>query len=83
MDNVIEIWAPRYSTNSVLIASHKVKAGPNKVVFTKAKHLEGAVYQMDGGKIRSYPTQPNGKGVVHIVPFKDLECVKEPKNGTQ
>ena len=77
--NTIDIWAPKYSTNSVLVASHKILNGNNRVIFTKAKHLEGGVYEMDGEKMRTYPSQPNGKGVVHVIPFDDFTCTKEPQ----
>jgi hypothetical protein len=70
--NTIKIWAPKYSTNEVLVGSHHVASGVNEIVFTKAPHLEGKVYLLDGQKIRSYPKQPNGKGYVYKVPMSDL-----------
>lgn len=72
MTNRIEIWEPKYSTNEALIGSHHIVQGENEIVFTKAKHLEGKVYVMDGKKIISYPKQPNGKGHVFCVPMADL-----------
>lgn len=68
----IEIWSPKYSTNEVLIATHRVKDGDNKIVFTKAKELIGNVYSIDGAKIRSFKTQKNGKATVHCVPMSEL-----------
>jgi hypothetical protein len=57
----IEIWTPKYSTNSVLIAKYKVGAD-NLIVFTKAKHLAGFEYRISGE--------------VYVVPFDSLERVK-------
>jgi len=68
----IKIWAPKYSTNEVLIGTQHVTSGENLIVFTKAPKLEGKVYSMDGLKIRSYPKQPNGAGYVYRVPMTDL-----------
>lgn len=70
--NRIEIWAPKYSTNQALIGKHHVAPGLNEIVFTKAPHLEGKVYLMEGEKIRSFPKQPNGKGYVYCVPMTEL-----------
>jgi hypothetical protein len=70
--NIIKIWEPKYSTNEVLIGKHHVASGMNEIVFTRAPHLEGKVYLMDGEKIRSFPKQPNGKGFVYCVPMTEL-----------
>ena len=72
----IKIWAPKYSTNEVLVGTHHVSPGENLIVFTKAPHLEGKVYSIDGLKIRSYPKQPNGKGYVYRIPMTDLTLKK-------
>lgn len=71
--NTIKIWEPKYSTNEALVGSHKVATGMNEIVFTKAPHLEGKVYLMEGEKIRTYPKQPNGKGYVYCVPMTELK----------
>lgn len=68
----IKIWAPKYSTNEVLIGAHHVKTGVNEIIFTKAPHLEGKVYQITGDKIRTFKKQANGKGFVYCVPMTEL-----------
>lgn len=73
--NLIDIWSPRYKDRKVLIASYKVKE-MNKIIFTKAKHLEGREYCMSGAKIRSYPIDTNGKVQVYAVPLDDLEVLE-------
>ena len=70
---MIEIWAPKYSTNEALIGSHHVHKGQNEIVFTKAKHLKGKVFVMDGEQIKNYPQQANGRGIVYRVPMGDLK----------
>lgn len=70
MTNIIKIWAPKFSTQEVLIAPYHVQPGINKVVFTKTRY--GALL-MDGAKIKSYPMVFNGKIGVHAVPIKDFE----------
>lgn len=77
MTNRIEIWEPKYSTNEALIGSHHVVQGENEIVFTKANHLKGNVYVMEGKKITSYPKKPNGKGYVYRVPMADLTLNKK------
>ena len=70
--NLIDIWTPRYKDRVVLIANYKVKEN-NKIIFTKAKHLEGREYFMKGSKIRQYPLDTNGKISCYAVPLDDLE----------
>ena len=70
--NLIDIWAPKYKNRTVLIAHYKVKE-MNKIIFTKAKHLEGREYCMSGAKIRSYPIDTNGKVKCYAVDLDDLE----------
>ncbi len=70
--NLIKIWAPKYSTNEVLIGAHHVTTGINEIVFTRAPHLEGKVYQIEGEKVRSYLKKENGKGFVYCVPMAEL-----------
>lgn len=71
----IEIWSPKYSTNSVLIAKYKVGAN-NLVVFTKANHLAGMEYSISGEEVKKYPLQKNGNTEVYVVPFDSLERIK-------
>lgn len=70
--NKIKIWAPKYSTDEVLIGSHHVAKGDNEVVFTRAPHLKGKVYTITGEKIRSFKKQINGRGYVYCVPMDEL-----------
>lgn len=72
----IEIWQPKYKTDSVLIATYKVSA-ENIITFTKAKHLEGKEYQISGDKIRSCPVVNNGKIACYDVPMSELTLVKD------
>lgn len=67
--NYIEIWEPKYSTNSVLIATYKVVNGINRVIFTKAKRLADYEYEISGEEIRKCPTQENGNIMVYVVPL--------------
>lgn len=79
---MIEIWAPKYSTNEVLIATHKVQEGINKIVFTKANHLKGKVYEIDSETIRKGKKQPNGKGYVYVVSMDEMkEVTRQPLGG--
>lgn len=71
----IEIWQPRYSTNSVLIAQYKVEPC-NYITFTKAKHLQGMTFYIDGDNVRSCPLVTNGRIKCYDVPFDLLQrCV--------
>ena len=70
--NRIEIWQPRYSTDSVLIATHKVK-NDNLVVFTKAKYLAGKEFYVSGKDIRACKLDTNGKIACYDVPMSFLK----------
>ena len=70
---MIEIWQPRYKDNRVLIAAHKVEDGVNEIIFTKAKHLEGVVFTIEGDEIRSCPLESNGKIDCYSVPLSRLK----------
>jgi hypothetical protein len=71
----IEIWQPRYSTKSVLVATHKIAIGVNYITFTKDKSLFGNIYKIDGNKARTYPKQPNGSIEVYEIPMSELELI--------
>ena len=73
--NLLKIWQPRYKDHAVLIATYKVKEH-NKIVFERAKHLEGREFYMSGKNIRSYPKDTNGKISVYVVPLDDLEVLE-------
>lgn len=74
--NYIEIWQPRYKDRKVLLACHKV-AAHNKVVFTKAKHLEGQEYYIAGSVANTYPKETNGKIMCFAVPLEELRLIEE------
>ena len=74
--NTIEIWAPRFSTQDVLIAPYHVQPGVNRIIFTKT--WKDKVLLMTGEQIKSYPMQSNGKIGCYAVPVKDFEA--EPTN---
>lgn len=68
----IQIWQPRYKDNTALVARYKVGA-VNHISFTKAKHLAGRVFVMDGDLIRQYPLETNGTIACYAVPMEVLE----------
>ena len=70
--NTIEIWQPRYRDNTVLINPNKV-ATHNKVIFTKAKHLDGKEFYISGEKVRACHKESNGRIDCHVVPMGELE----------
>lgn len=78
MKNVIDIWNPKYKTDSVLIATYKV-AEENTIIFTKAKHLEGKEYNISGDDIRQFPIVTNGKISCYDVPMSALTLTKDNK----
>lgn len=69
---LIEIWRPRYKDRKVLIATYKVGTH-NSITFTRAKHLLGQQFYASGEKIKSYPTESNGKITCYAVPMEILE----------
>ena len=77
--NKIEIWQPKYKTDSVLIATYKV-APENTIIFTKAKHLEGKEYSISGADIRQFPVVNNGKISCYDVPMSALTLVRDVKD---
>lgn len=70
--NTIEIWQPRYKDGIVLVAKYKVGVN-NRIIFTKAKHLEGKVYKMAGAKLEKYPIETNGRIPCYAVPLEDFD----------
>lgn len=80
--NTIEIWSPKYSTDQVLIDPKKVMTH-NKIIFTKAKHLEGKEYYIRGLTIRQSHLVSNGKIMCHAVPMDKLELLATPENDKQ
>lgn len=80
--NEIQIWSPKYSTDQVLIDPKKVTAH-NKIVFTKAKHLEGKEYYLSGQTIRQSSLVSNGKIDCYAVDMSKLELLATPENNKQ
>lgn len=72
--NRIEIWSPKYSTQSVLADVRKVKAN-NVIYFTKAKHLEGKEYYLSGKVAEGCDVISNGKIKCYDVPMGKLELI--------
>jgi len=69
----IEIWEPRYSTNTCLILARKIKQGRNfKVWFSKAQSLEGKKFYVSKDTITKYPKQSNGSDMCYALPMDEL-----------
>lgn len=71
---VIDIWQPRWKDRTVLIAKFKVGTH-NEIVFSKTPSLPDKYY-LSGERIRSYPTNNNGKIECYVVPLDDLEILE-------
>jgi hypothetical protein len=74
MDNSIsymEIWSPKYKDNTALLAVRKIK-DKNIVRFTKAKHLKGLEFYIDGATAKKYPIVSNGTINCYAVPMTEL-----------
>lgn len=69
-----DIWEPRYSTDSVLIAVHKVPEHIEHVIlkFKKCAKYPDWFY-MSAKMIRKHPVQANGRGKVYVVPMSSRE----------
>lgn len=70
---MIEIWMPRYKDQVCLIATYKVHDGVNEIRFTKAKHLAGKVFEVDGEDVRRCPKDSNGRIDCYAVPMSMLK----------
>ena len=83
--NVIEIWEPRYKTNSALVAHYKIHPGDNFIRFTKAKYLLGKMFTINYDKVKenlknkTYTVQANGKTKVICIPMGDLQEITDYK----
>lgn len=73
---MIEIWAPRYHDNVVLIDVRKVSER-NIIMFTKAKHLLGQKFYVDKEDIVNSPIDTNGSIKCYAVPMTKLEPITE------
>lgn len=67
-----EIWAPRYSTDDVLLKVSKVKTH-NKIVFSKAKHLAGKTFYISGKDVKRCSKAYNGSITCYAVPMDKLQ----------
>lgn len=68
---MIEIWQPRWHDRTVLMATYKVRSGPNKIRFIRGS-LSGQEFTMDGKDIIKYPIETNGKIDCYVVPLAIL-----------
>lgn len=73
--NIIEIWQPKYKTNSVLIAKYKTTDEPIYIRFTKAPHLKDMLFVVDGKYVKKCPIVNNGKISCYDVPMDALQRV--------
>lgn len=76
-----DIWEPKYSTDEVLIATHKV---PEHIEHLLIKFKSCSKYPdwfyMSAKMVRKHPKQKNGRGEVFVVPMsrrQDFEPVKK------
>lgn len=67
MANVIKIWAPKVSTNEVLIKKFQIKEGLNRIVFTKCNMPDLLI---NSAVIKQCPMVPHGKTGAFAVPLK-------------
>lgn len=81
MTTKLEIWSPKYKTNTVLLAKYKVaKSTPQIIIeFVKAKHLIGQRYAITRNEAVSYPVITNGKTECYNVPMDALERWETPE----
>lgn len=71
---VIDIWAPKYSTDEVLISTSKVSPDVEYylIKFKDCNKYPDWFY-MSGKMIRRYHTQQNGNGIMYVVPMSKRE----------
>lgn len=73
--NYIKILEPRWSTNDILVADHKI-GSTNQIVVNHHEHPEP--YYASGHELRKYPTQDVWSNkyqsyyTMRVVPIKDL-----------
>ena len=77
---MIYIWEPKYSTNECLIATTKVAQGKNEIMFTKAKHLQGKIFECSSDDIFNSHIVTNGKIACYAVPMEKLHLVENKEN---
>jgi hypothetical protein len=75
-----DIWQPRYSTDDVLLKCTKVKTH-NKIIFTKAKHLEGKVFYVAGEEVKRCSKSYNGSITCYAVGMDKLQELELIENG--
>lgn len=76
--NTISIWEPRWHDRTVLISTARVKEH-NRIVFTKAKSLEGKEFFISWNKLKTYKKESNGKIMCYVVPLDDLKEMRQER----
>ena len=82
------IKKPVWNKKAVGIASHRIKVDTMMDVTISYEDTEGNlvyphVYRMATRKMRKYPTQKLGSGIVlHIIPIADFEVVNDTARET-
>lgn len=67
-----EIWEPKYSNKTVLLAKRKVGTH-NKIIFTKAPSMGTEPYYVSGAVVRKCKKTNNGAIDCYVVPLDKLE----------
>lgn len=80
--NEIQVWSPRWHDRMVLIPPYKV-AQHNKIIFTKAKNLEGKEYYASKQMLQERPKETNGTVECYVIALDDLELMATPENNKQ
>lgn len=70
-----EIWHPKYSDQTVLLAIHKV-GEHNKIVFTKSSSMGTEPYYVSGDTVKKCKKESNGKIQCYAVPLNKLETLE-------
>lgn len=74
-----EIWEPKYSTKTVLLACRKV-GEHNKIVFTKAPSMGEEPYYISGKVVKRCKKEWNGSIDCYAVPLDKLEPLELTEN---
>ena len=75
-----EIWAPKYSSQTVLLAKHKVGTH-NEIVFTKAPSMGTTPYYISGEVVKKCAELSNGSIACYSVPISKLEVLERVSRG--
>lgn len=78
---VLQIWEPKYTTDSVLLATYKVnKSGDTYITFTHDTRLSGRLFKVAKEDVLTAPTKSNGKITCYNIPMSKLKEVELPLN---